>query len=140
MTAEPNVPRGSRPPVVAVALLAVLVALGAVALLAFRPPAAAPADAAATEFSAARVEGDLREIAQRPHPLGTEDNTRVREHVVAAARAAGAEVRVESGDVVLADPGKAARVAVARNVVAKVPGSDPALSGGRALLLVSHYD
>ena len=140
MTAAPDVPTGPRPPVVAVVLLAVLVALGALSLLAFRPPSVAPADVPSTEFSAARVDGDLREIARRPHPLGTEDNARVRDHVVAAARAAGAEVRVEVGDVVLADPGKAARVAVARNVVATVPGKEPGLSGGRALLLVSHYD
>ncbi|MEO6085822.1 MAG: M20/M25/M40 family metallo-hydrolase [Umezawaea sp.] len=137
MTAAPNAPRDYRSPVV---LLVVLVALGALSLLAFRPPAAAPADAAVTEFSAARVEGDLREIAQRPHPLGTADHTRVRDHVVEAARAAGAEVQVESGEVVRTEPGRPARVAVVRNVVAKVPGSDPALSGGRALLLVSHYD
>ncbi|HEX6347437.1 M20/M25/M40 family metallo-hydrolase [Umezawaea sp.] len=140
MTAEPNVPRGVRPSAVAVVLVVVLVALGALSLLAFRPPAAAPADVPPTEFSAARVEADLREIAQRPHPLGTADNDRVREHVVAAARAAGARVRVESGEVVLADPGKPVRVAVAWNVVATVPGTDPGLSGGRALLLVSHHD
>ena len=140
MTAAPNVYRGFRPPVVAVVLLALLVGLGVVALLAFRPPAAAPAGVAATEFSAARVEADLRAIAQRPHPLGTDDHARVRDHVVASARAAGAEVRVETGDVVRTDPGKPTRVAVAENVVAKVAGSDPATSGGRALLLVSHYD
>ncbi|MCS7476690.1 M20/M25/M40 family metallo-hydrolase [Umezawaea endophytica] len=140
MTDVPAVHRGSRPPVVAVVLLAALVALGALSLLAFRPPAAAPADVPPAEFSAARVDGDLREIARRPHPLGTPDNDRVRDHVVAAARAAGADVRVEVGDVALADPGKAVRVAVARNVVATVPGTDPGLSGGRALLLVSHYD
>ncbi|PRY45079.1 M20/M25/M40 family metallo-hydrolase [Umezawaea tangerina] len=140
MTAEPNVLRGLRPPVVVVALLAVLVALGALSLLAFRPPAAAPADVAATEFSAARVEDDLREIAQRPHPLGTADHERVRDHVVGAARAAGAEVRVESGEVVRTEAGKPARVAVAENVVATVAGREPGLSGGKALLLVSHYD
>lgn len=140
MTAAPHAPSGLRPPAVAVALLTVLVALAAVALLAFRPPAAAPADVAATEFSVARVEGDLRAIAQRPHPLGTADHARVRDHVVAAARAAGAEVRVESGEVVRTEARKPTRIAVPQNVVARVPGSDPALSGGRAILLVSHYD
>jgi len=82
----------------------------------------------------------VRAIAQRPHPLGTADNARVRDYLVATATALGAQVRVESGEVVRPDWGNPFPVAVAHNVVAAVPGRDPQHSGAAALLLVAHYD
>ncbi|MDU0290943.1 M20/M25/M40 family metallo-hydrolase [Saccharothrix longispora] len=119
-------------------LLAVLAAVAALAVLAFRPPAPV-ADAPADAFAAGRAEEHLREIAQRPHPIGSADNERVRDHLVRTARDLGAEVTVESDDVVHRWR-DVERVATAHNVVARVRGSDPALSGGKALLLVAHHD
>ncbi|MBB5801602.1 hypothetical protein F4560_001370 [Saccharothrix ecbatanensis] len=120
------------------ALLAVIAGVGALAVLAFRPPAPV-ADAAAGEFAAGRAEQHLAAIAQRPHPIGSADNARVREHIADTARGFGAEVTVESDDVV--QPWRdVVRVATAHNVVARVPGTDPSVSGGKALMLVAHYD
>ncbi|MGM1058657.1 M20/M25/M40 family metallo-hydrolase [Saccharothrix sp. Mg75] len=119
-------------------LLALLAAVAALAVLAFRPPAPV-ADAPAAAFAAGRAEEHLREIAQRPHPIGSADNERVREHLVRTARELGAEVTEESDEVV--HPWRdVRRVATAHNVVARLRGSDPALSGGKALLLVAHHD
>ncbi len=129
-----------RTPAAAALVLAVLVGLSALSVLAFGPPPAAPADAPVGEFSAARADTHLRAIAQRPHPLGTPDNARVRDYLVTTAQAAGAEVEVESGPVVVEDPGYPVTVAFPSNVVVRVPGTDPTASGGKALLLVSHYD
>lgn len=121
-----------------VALLGVITAVGALAVLAFRPPAPR-ADAPPAEFAAGRAEEHLRAVAQRPHPIGSADNARVRDYLADTARRFGAEVSVESDDVVRPWRG-VQRVATAHNVVARVRGTDPSLSGGRALLLVSHYD
>ncbi|MFT7841052.1 M20/M25/M40 family metallo-hydrolase [Saccharothrix sp. BKS2] len=122
----------------AAVLLVVVAAVGALAVLAFRPPSPR-ADAPPAEFAAGRAEEHLRAVAQRPHPIGSADNARVREYVAGAARGFGAEVSVESDDVVRAWRG-VERVATTHNVVARVRGTDPSASGGKALLLVSHYD
>lgn len=122
------------------AVLAVLALLGVLAVLAAAPPPAKGADAPAAQFSAGRAEEHLRQIAQRPHPLGTADNARVRGYIADTARALGADVTVESGDVVRPDWGNPFPGATAHNVIARVPGEKPGLSDGKALLLVSHYD
>ncbi len=119
-------------------LLAVLAGVGVLAVLAFRPPAPV-ADAPPGEFAAGRAEQHLRAVAQRPHPIGSADNERVRDYLVDTARGLGAEVAVESDDVVVPWRG-VVRVATAHNVVARVRGTDPSVSGGKALLLVAHYD
>ncbi|GGP55023.1 M20/M25/M40 family metallo-hydrolase [Saccharothrix coeruleofusca] len=120
-------------------LLAGIAAVGVLAVLAFRPPAPVGADAPAERFSAGRAEAHLREIAVRPHPIGTADNERVRRFVADTARDHGAEVTVETGEVV-SRWRHVFRAATTHNVVARVRGDDPAVSGGKALLLVSHYD
>ncbi|MFI9009119.1 M20/M25/M40 family metallo-hydrolase [Actinosynnema sp. NPDC053489] len=121
-----------------VLLLAVIAGVGALAVLAFRPPAPA-ADAPADGFAAGRAERHLAAVAQRPHPIGSADNARVRDYIADTARDLGARVSVESDDVVLPWRG-VVRLATAHNVVARVPGTDPSVSGGKALLLVAHYD
>lgn len=120
------------------ALLVLIAGVGALAVLAFRPPAPV-ADAAAEGFAAGRAERHLAAIAQRPHPIGSADNARVRDYIADTARGFGAEVAVESDDVVQPWRG-VVRVATAHNVVARVPGTDPSVSGGKALMLVAHYD
>ncbi|WP_447041106.1 M20/M25/M40 family metallo-hydrolase [Streptomyces sp. DSM 118878] len=147
-TAEPDLlaaPGGDTRPrragtAVVLILLAALAVLGTLAQLVFAPPAARGADAPAKEFSAARAERHLEQIAKRPHPLGTADNERVRDYLVTTARTLGARVTVESGAVVRPDWGNPFPAGDAHNVVAKVPGTAPQTSGGKALLLVAHYD
>ncbi|WP_268997057.1 M20/M25/M40 family metallo-hydrolase [Saccharothrix luteola] len=118
-------------------LLTVIVGVGVAAVLAFRPPAPV-ADAPPSEFAAGRAERHLAAIAQRPHPIGSADNERVRDYIVDTARGFGADVVVESDDVVR--PWRGVRVATTHNVVARVRGAEPSVSGGKALLLVAHYD
>lgn len=143
MTEQPGPPSGQRTRATAVgvaAALVLIVAAGAVAMLMSGPPAARSADAPDHEFSAARAQTHVAQIAQRPHPIGTQDNARVREYVADTARALGAQVRVETGEAVLTDRGNPFRVATPHNVVARFPGTAPELSGGQAVLLVTHYD
>ncbi|WP_442933392.1 M28 family peptidase [Micromonospora psammae] len=124
----------------AVAALAALVAVGAVMLVTLATPAPRPADAPTDEFSAGRAYRTVQTIAARPHVAGSAANDQVREHLVGALRGLGLETEVQ--DTVAPEAGQlsgaaaGATLARVRNVVARIPGSDPT---GR-VFLVAHYD
>ncbi|PTA43065.1 M28 family peptidase [Micromonospora sp. RP3T] len=124
----------------AVAALAALLAVGAGVLVTLSTPAPRPADAPAGEFSAARAYRNVEVIAARPHVAGSAANDRVREHLVGTLRGLGLETEVQ--DAVAPEAGQlsgaagGATLARVRNVVARLPGTDPT---GR-VFLVSHYD
>src|SRR5215831_14426413 len=59
------------------------------------PPAPIPASAPPTEFSAERAFAHVREIAQRPHPIGSADNARVRDYVFGQLHGLGLEPQVQ---------------------------------------------
>jgi hypothetical protein len=77
------------------ALLLGLILTGALAIYGTRPPPAADASAAIDVFSAARAMTHLEHIAKYPHPIGSDENTRVRKYLVDQLRALGGEVHVE---------------------------------------------
>ncbi|SCL13793.1 Zn-dependent amino-or carboxypeptidase, M28 family [Micromonospora rhizosphaerae] len=124
----------------AVAALAALLAVGAGVLLDLRTPAPRPTDAPASEFSADRAYENVRVIAARPHVAGSAANDQVREHVAGVLRGLGLQTEVQ--DTVAPEAGQlsgaagGATLARVRNVVARLPGSDPT---GR-VFLVAHYD
>jgi hypothetical protein len=109
-------------------------------MVTFAPPAAVPADADPTVFSSARAMAHVEAIARRPRPVGTAEHERVRQYVVDAATAAGARVSVERAEASRPDWGSPFPSAVVANIVARVPGKAPDVSGGKSLLLVAHYD
>jgi hypothetical protein len=98
------------------------------------PPAPIPASAPPTEFSAERAFAHVREIAQRPHPIGSADNARVRDYIIAQLHGLGLEPQIQDAT------GVGTRYPVAghiRNILARVPGRTP---GGQAVVLMAHYD
>ncbi|HVF59931.1 MAG TPA: M28 family peptidase [Thermoanaerobaculia bacterium] len=112
-------------------LLALVLAL---VVVRYSEPAPRGEEAPAAEFSAARAGALLREIAgpQRPHPVGSVENARVRARVAAVLARLG--YRVEEQDAVGCHPaGQCARV---RNLIARLPGREP----DGTLLLATHYD
>jgi hypothetical protein len=98
------------------------------------PPAVVPASAPATEFSAERALAHVRAIAQRPHAIGSPDNTRVREYVIGQLRSLGLEPQVQEATGVGT---RYPEVGYVRNVLARLPGRTP---GGQAVVLMAHYD
>ncbi|AYN37728.1 M28 family peptidase [Streptomyces dangxiongensis] len=117
-----------------VAGLAVLVAVAGLAGV-LTVPAPAPADAPAGAFSAGRAAATVEEISAAPHPVGSTEHDRVRDHLVAELSALG--LRPEVRSTVSADTGNgAAMVARVENVYASLPGTAPT---GR-VLIVAHYD
>ncbi|MFI7487088.1 M28 family peptidase [Micromonospora echinaurantiaca] len=124
----------------AAAALVALLAVGAGALLDLRTPAPRPADAPPGEFSAARAYENVKVIAARPHVAGSPANDQVRAHVEGVLRGLGLETEVQ--DMVAPEAGQlsgaagGATLARVRNVVARLPGTDPT---GK-VFLVAHYD
>ena len=107
--------------------LAVFIGL-IVAWAASRPPAARLADAPVTAFSAGRAMEDVRAIARAPHPVGSPENARVRDHLLARMRTLGLspQVRPAASDGVRVE-----------NILGVLPGAD---RSAPAVLLMAHYD
>jgi hypothetical protein len=99
-----------------------------------QPPDPIPATAPPTEFSAERAFAHVREIAQRPHPIGSRDNARVREYILGRLRAFGLDPQVQEATGVGTRYPEAGYV---RNVLARIPGRSP---GGLSVVLMAHYD
>lgn len=117
-------------------LLAVFLAL--VATFSIRehdPPPAAGAAVSSDTFSAGRAVRHLAVIADKPHPMGSAAHRVVQEYLVKQLAEAGLEPQVQSATVVT-DKGTPLQVANVQNVVARLKGT----GGGKAVLLVAHYD
>lgn len=109
------------------------------AVLVQRPPAPATAAAPPQAFSAQRAMADVREIALRPHPTGSTDIVRVREHLMRRISALGLEltVRADEGYGAPARQGRAISAGAVQNVIGVLAGTDRDKS---AVLVMSHYD
>jgi MFS family permease len=119
------------------ALLAlILVCLAAFALFRQRPPQAVAADAPADVFSSARALKRLETIAQAPHPMGSLEHARVRERIMRELTDAGLAPEVQTTSVVNAKRTNFPRAATVSNIVGRLKGTE----GGKAVMLVSHYD
>jgi hypothetical protein len=113
-----------------------LLALVLTAVLAMRPfflPAIAPADAPTATFSAARAVPHLQVIAREPHPVGSPENARVRDYLLAQLTALGLQPEVQRATGFRPEDGMIAPV---ENVLVRLPGTAPT----KAVLIVGHYD
>jgi hypothetical protein len=104
-----------------------------------RTPAPVASTAPVGEFSAVHAMIDVRAIAQRPHPTGSADIARVRDHLLARISQLGLEVSTHPGEGFMpySKDGRSLGVAAVQNVVGILPGRDPELP---AVLVMSHYD
>jgi hypothetical protein len=121
-------------------LLALTLALIAAALIAWgelRLPEAAPLDAPAPRFSAARALATDRLIAPVPHPIGSPADRAVRDRLLARMAALGLSPRISRADAVEREPDGVLEGGSAETLVGVLPGRDPTLP---ALALMAHYD
>ncbi|MEZ0449378.1 M28 family peptidase [Cellulomonas sp. ICMP 17802] len=116
--------------------LVVLAVLTAVSLWTVWPPAPAPADAPADEFSAQRAFQHVEAVGQEVHPAGSPAAGDVRAHIVDTLTDLGLEPEVVDGVGATGALGSTYGLAAVQNVVAEIPGTD---STGR-IFLVAHYD
>jgi len=86
-----------------------------------------------TEFSTERALVQLKEITKKPHYVGTEEHTKVRNYIVAELENIGLKVEIQEQMAL----NKKWRGAVkAKNIIARIKGSQP----GKSLVLLTHYD
>jgi hypothetical protein len=114
--------------------VALLLLCAASVLRVARPPAAVPATAPDTVFSAERAMRHVAQIAQRPHPMGTADHDRVRDYIIGQLSTLGLHPEIQQATAIGTRYQQAGRV---QNILARLPGSD---SGGKAVLIMAHYD
>jgi len=118
-------------------------------VLALQTPSPRGTDAPATAFSAARAMVDVREIAQRPHPVGSADHDRVRAYLMGRLTELGMAPSLQIAPL---SPNAVARLGKwgldgdpnairAINIVGVLPGAnaEPA-PDNKAILLMAHYD
>lgn len=114
-----------------------------IAVLTLQVPAPAGADAPATAFSAERAMVDVREIAQRPHPVGSADHARVGAVLLQRMAALGLQTSTQTGALSpaavrrLEREGGSATGVELTNLIGVLPGRDPRLP---AVALMAHYD
>jgi hypothetical protein len=130
--------RGGRRPgrVAGLVVLALLLGLVGWSVQALQPPAPAPADAPAQDFSAVRAFEHVRDIATEIHVTGSAADDRVVDGLVGTLTDLGLDTRVQNAVGARQTRSGETRMARVRNVVAVLPGS---ASSGR-LYLMAHHD
>lgn len=114
-----------------------------IAVLTLQVPGSMGADAPATAFSSQRAMVDVREIAQRPHPVGSADHARVRDLLLQRMAALGLQTTTQTGPLSpravrrLEREGGSADGLEVTNLIGVLPGRDPDLP---AVALMAHYD
>ncbi len=122
----------------------ILLAL-ALGVAALQTPAPRGTATPPTDFSAERAMVDVREIARKPHPVGSAEHARVRDVLIGRMAALGLNPTIQTGPL---SPEAVARLgdwsggappvgALAANLIGVLPGRDPAAP---AVLLMAHYD
>lgn len=115
-------------------LFLIIVGVTTLSLYQTRPPAAVPASAPETEFSAERAMRHVAAISQEPHATGSPEIYKVRDYILGELSDLG--LNPETQVSVTQNPFREDEVALTESVVAKIPGADST----RAILLVGHYD
>ena len=135
----PEAPTTRRATPVAIAhlfgLLLVFIVVAA-GLSGIQPPSAAPDAAPIETFSATRAMRHVRDIAKKPHPVGSAAHDEVRDLIVTRLRELGLQPEVQKTSTTQKFFGRT-NGAIVENVVARIVsrGSDR-----RALLFAAHYD
>lgn len=109
--------------------------LAVVSIAGLRAPNPVPKSASADQFSAERALTDLKVIAGRPHPIGSEAEENVRAYLMQRLAALGATPTVFSG-IGVANYGNSIAAGRVHDVVTHLNGT----SSSGAVVLMAHYD
>jgi len=116
-------------------LLGAIAVWALVAALPFPRPDPLPATAPVRAFSAERAMVHVRAIAQKPHPLDSEERVRVRDYLLAELSRLGVNPQIQSGTGEYSR-GRFHTSATVENIVARLAGS----ANTRPMMLAAHYD
>jgi len=119
-------------------LLALIVGLW-IALTDQQLPEPVPVAAPARVFAAERAFADVNLLAASPHPIGSPQNTQVRDALIARMTELGLSPQIRAGVGVQPSRYAAERLAAGyvENIVGILPGRD---RRGKAVALMAHYD
>ncbi len=98
-----------------------------------KAPRSVPDDAPLTEFSAVRAMKHLEHIASKPHSIGTNEHSKVRDYIVDELKKMGIEPEIQIAEVFYPTQFLAATV---RNIIATLPGTETS----KSVLIAGHYD
>jgi hypothetical protein len=122
---------------VAFILLLLLALIAALSIyLQNRVPEVLPENAPASEFSAARALKHLQVISARPHPIGSQEHTAVRDYIFRELSNLGLSPETQQTTAVNRRWGTPYNAGTIHNVLARISGTE----SGRAILFASHYD
>ena len=114
------------------------------AILAIAPPSPKDAEISADKFSSGRAMQDVKIIAAKPHPTGSEENAKVREYLITRLTDLGLEVSVSESElderslkVLNRWNGGTKETQTIYNIIGVLPGQDRSKP---ALLLMAHHD
>lgn len=107
-----------------------------IAISQLRSPAPVPASAPLAEFSSARALKQLEVVAIKPHPVGSAAHREVRDYIVSQISALGLTPEIQKTTSVMQRWGFGFQAATVENVFTRLKGT----GGGKAVLLVAHYD
>jgi len=124
-----------------IALLVALVLTALILVLVvvqMQPPPPQGLDAPADVFSARRAFAALEDVLAggTPHPVGSAEQARVRERLIARLEALGYPLTVQEAFSCYTDMGAGVSCAPVQNILAELPGQ----ADGPAVLLMAHYD
>ncbi len=116
------------------ALFLILIGVLTLSLYKTRPPAVVPASAPERDFSAERAMNHVIAISQEPHVTGSPEIYEVRDYILAELTDLG--LNPETQLIVAQSFLNEKNVALAENIIAKIPGTAPT----QAILILGHYD
>lgn len=96
------------------------------------PPKPGTEEIPETEFSTHRAFEHVEEISRAPHYVGSMAHSVVRNYLIDELQAMGLQPEIQEGY----NLSKKGTLALPQNIIARIPGQ----RGGKALLLMSHYD
>ena len=120
---------------VAIGVIIVILALIIAGLKHAIPPAPLSPSVSPAIFSSAQAMSTVRHIAQKPHPIGTSENAKVRNYLVDELKALGLVPHIQTA-LGIHQSNQEGRVGIVHNVLVRIPGR----VSGKALLLMAHYD
>lgn len=100
------------------------------------PPAAVQANASPDMFSSGRAMGNLKVISRTPHPIGSVEQSEVRDYIMKELSVFALDSEVQQTTAVNQDAEGTVRAGTVHNILARLKGAD----NTKAVMVVGHYD
>lgn len=108
--------------------------VGIITIALFRTPRPQLANASEKEFSAYRAFEHIKQIAQKPHSMGTDEHERVKNYIIDELKKLNLKIVVQTTTAINYDGGIEA--GYVHNIIGTIKGN----SSKKAVLVVGHYD